>query len=242
MVSTVEQLRDRVQEALLDAVVVLTQRGVTAAASSRFDMGQALDWTRMDFRQRKRAMETVLLQALTGGEAPVGDAYAIVPMADVNIAVFVHAIPAAFTVAAARELVGKPFLRDHEHAHLLQGAHGPLHLIACHRGLQSIRPRRCWALLMQPWSADPSVCLSPMMYRRYSLPSWPTAAMRRKRAMRCSASENGWTRPVKRRGWPREPFRAPELSALLLPSLRGDNRDVQSTLYRRAGVVFSRRQ
>lgn len=134
MVSTVEQLRDRVQEALLDAVVVLTQRGVTAAASSRFDMGQALDWTRMDFRQRKRAMETVLLQALTGGEAPVGDAYAIVPMADVNIAVFVHAIPAAFTVAAARELVGKPFLRDHEHAHLLQGAHGPLHLIACHRG------------------------------------------------------------------------------------------------------------
>ncbi|WP_434519266.1 DUF4062 domain-containing protein [Pseudomonas sp. NFX1] len=134
MVSTVEQLRDRVQEALLDAVVVLTQRGVTAAASSRFDMGQALDWTRMDFRQRKRAMETVLLQALTGGEAPVGDAYAIVPMADVNIAVFVHAIPAAFTVAAARELVGKPFLRDHEHAHLLQDAHGPVHLIACHRG------------------------------------------------------------------------------------------------------------
>lgn len=133
-VSTVEQLRTRVREALFDALVVLTQRGVTAAASSRFDMGQALDWTRMDFRQRKRAMETVLLQALNGGKAPVSEAFAVVPIAGVNIAVLVHAIPAALTVAAARELVGKPFLRDHEQADLLKDAQGPLHLIACHRG------------------------------------------------------------------------------------------------------------
>ena len=127
-------MRTRVREALFDALVVLTQRGVTAAASSRFDMGQALDWTRMDFRQRKRAMETVLLQALNGGKAPVSEAFAVVPIAGVNIAVLVHAIPAAFTVAAARELVGKPFLRDHEQADLLKDAQGPLHLIACHRG------------------------------------------------------------------------------------------------------------
>ncbi|MGE7992501.1 DUF4062 domain-containing protein [Pseudomonas sp. NPDC089554] len=134
MVLTVEQLRTRVQEALLDALVVLTQRGVTTAASSRFDMGQALDWTRMDFRQRKRAMETVLLQALNGGNKPVGQAFAVVQIAGADIAAFVHAIPAAFTVSAARELVGKPFLRDHEYVDLLKGAHGPLHLIACHRG------------------------------------------------------------------------------------------------------------
>lgn len=134
LVCTVEQLRTRVHEALFDALVVLTQRGVTAAASSRFDMGQALDWTRMDFRQRKRAMETVLLQALNGGKAPVSEAFAVVPIAGVNIAVLAHAIPAALTVAAARELVGKPFLRDHEHADLLENAQGPLHLIACHRG------------------------------------------------------------------------------------------------------------
>ncbi|HDS1819674.1 TPA: DUF4062 domain-containing protein [Pseudomonas putida] len=134
LVCTVEQLRTRVREALFDALVVLTQRGVTAAASSRFDMGQALDWTRMDFRQRKRAMETVLLQALSGGKAPVSETFAVVPIAGVNIAVLAHAIPAALTVAAARELVGKPFLRDHEHADLLKNAQGPLHLIACHRG------------------------------------------------------------------------------------------------------------
>ncbi|EGB96573.1 hypothetical protein G1E_22895 [Pseudomonas sp. TJI-51] len=139
MVSTVEQLRSRVQEALLDALVVLTQRGVAAAASSRFDMGQALDWTRMDFRQRKRAMEAVLLQALNGGNTPASETYAIVPIAGLNVVVFAHAIPAAFTVAAARELVGKPFLHDHEHADLLNGAEGPLHLIACHRGATELQ-------------------------------------------------------------------------------------------------------
>lgn len=133
-VSTVEQLRTRVHEALLDALVVLTQRGVTAAASTRFDMGQALDWTRLDFRQRKRAMEAVLLRALTGTDAPSGETAVVVPIACAKVAVLVHAIPAAFSVAAARELVGKPFLRDHLHADALKAAVGPLHLIACHRG------------------------------------------------------------------------------------------------------------
>jgi hypothetical protein len=133
-VSSVEQLRTRVHEALLDALVVLTQRGVTAAASTRFDMGQALDWTRLDFRQRKRAMESVLLRALTGTDAPSSETAVVVPIAGAKVAVLVHAIPAAFTVAAARELVGKPFLRDHLHADALKTAVGPLHLIACHRG------------------------------------------------------------------------------------------------------------
>lgn len=133
-VSTIEQLRTRVYEALLDALVVLTQRGVTAAASTRFDMGQALDWTRLDFRQRKRAMEAVLLRALTGTDAPSSETAVVVPIAGAKVAVLVHAIPAAFSVAAARELVGKPFLRDHLHADALKNAVGPLHLIACHRG------------------------------------------------------------------------------------------------------------
>lgn len=133
-VSTLKHLRDRVFEALLDAVVVLTQRGVTAEASTRFDMGQALDWSRLDFRQRKRAMEAVLLRALAGSVSPSSETAAVVEIAGVNVAVLVHAIPAAFSVAAARELVGKPFLRDHLYADALQDAVGPLHLIACHRG------------------------------------------------------------------------------------------------------------
>lgn len=133
-VTTAEQLRTRVHEALLDAVVALTQRGVTSAASSRFDTGQALDWTRLDFRQRKSAMEKVLHDALSASAGGCNQKDVIADIAGVKVATVVHAIPAAFTVAAARELVGKPFLSDHEKVHLLKNAHGPLHLIACHRG------------------------------------------------------------------------------------------------------------
>lgn len=133
-VKTIPDLKKRVAEALAHAVVTLTQRGVSAAASSRFDMGQALDWNRLDFRQRKREMERVLLEALRAqGSARTIDNAAILRLDGKDIAVVVHAIPAAFTVAAARELVGRPFLLDHERADLLKRAHGPLHLIACHR-------------------------------------------------------------------------------------------------------------
>ena len=74
-VSTADDLRKRVFEALADAVIVLTQRGVKSSASSRFGMGQALDWTRLDFSARKREMEQVVRNALASqpGARTMGD-------------------------------------------------------------------------------------------------------------------------------------------------------------------------
>jgi hypothetical protein len=134
-VKTVDDASQRVFEALSDAVIALTQRGVQAGASSRFDTGAALDWTRLDFRQRKRVMEATVTSALSGIQgAKAAAGGVLVPLDGKPIAMVVHAIPAAFTVAAARELVGRPFLDDHQRTALLALAHGPLHLIACHRG------------------------------------------------------------------------------------------------------------
>lgn len=134
-VKTFADAKKRVFEALSDAVISLTQRGVQAAASTRFDVGAALDWTRLDFRQRKKAMEATLKTALSGikGAKAVDDG-AIVRLDGKDVMVVVHAIPASLSVAAARELVGRPFLEDHQRVNLLASAHGPLHLIACHRG------------------------------------------------------------------------------------------------------------
>jgi hypothetical protein len=141
-VRTVDDLRKRVFEALADAVVVLTQRGVKSSASSRFGMGQALDWTRLDFSARKREMEQVIRSALASqpGAKALGDDV-VLPLGGKDIGVVVHAIPAAFTVAAAREMVGRPFLRDHERTDLIKNAQGPLHLIACHRGATETQAR-----------------------------------------------------------------------------------------------------
>lgn len=134
-VKTFADAKKRVFEALSDAVISLTQRGVQATASTRFDIGAALDWTRLDFRQRKKAMEATLKTALSGikGARAVDDG-AIVSLDGKDVMVVVHAIPASLSVAAARELVGRPFLEDHQRVNLLASAHGPLHLIACHRG------------------------------------------------------------------------------------------------------------
>jgi hypothetical protein len=52
------------------------------------------------------------------------------------------AIPASFSVAQAREMVGQPFLRDHLLAPRLKGVAGPVHFIACHKAVteaQAIR-------------------------------------------------------------------------------------------------------
>lgn len=134
-VETVADVKKRVFEALSDAVISLTQRGVQAAASTRFDVGAALDWTRFDFRQRKKAMEATLKAALSGTKgAKAVDDGVIINLDGKGVLVVVHAVPASLSVAAARELVGRPFLEDHQRVSLLASAHGPLHLIACHRG------------------------------------------------------------------------------------------------------------
>jgi len=134
-VTTLDALKTRTREAVRDALVALTQQGVWDAGSARFDMGQALDWSRLDFRQRKSAMEEVLKQAIAGRQdsASVADGV-ILPLAGRRVLFVAHAVPAALSVAAARELVGQPFLSDHECVPSMgPRVGGPVHVIACHR-------------------------------------------------------------------------------------------------------------
>jgi len=46
----------------------------------------------------------------------------------------VDAVPAALSIGAARELVGRPFLRDYERLEMMAEAVGPVHVIGCNRG------------------------------------------------------------------------------------------------------------
>lgn len=133
-IKTVVDLEARVMEAIHATIVALTQNGGKAAASGRFDRGQALDWSRLDYRDRKKRMEEVVTSALSERDgARVASDSVILPIADKDVAFWVHAIPAAFNVAPARELVGRPFLQDHERVSEIKGAGGPVHIIACHR-------------------------------------------------------------------------------------------------------------
>jgi hypothetical protein len=134
-VKTVDQLKQRVREALHDAVVTLMQRGVRESSKGRFFSGQALDWNRLDFAARQKEMVRVLCEAILQRTIATEDAGNLfVKMSGVEILLVVHAIPAALSVPAAKEMVGQPFLRDHSFDAVLTGKRaGPVHIIGCHK-------------------------------------------------------------------------------------------------------------
>ena len=136
-VASGEELIDHVLTTLARAVVEMAKLGGLETRKGQYDTGQALDWSRLDFSQRKEAMESVMRQALKQrhGAAIAGKLY-FVKLDSKQVLFCCHAVPAAMTVAAAREMVGMPFLKDHEFAEDLSGSKiGPVHLIACHKSV-----------------------------------------------------------------------------------------------------------
>lgn len=134
-VVTIDDLKKRVLAALRDSVLCLAQAGVRDASRGRFHSGEALDWSRLNFESRQAEMVRVLREALlarSGSQEDEGKVF--VGVAGAEILFEPHAIPAALSVAPARELVGQPFLRDHLLASALVSKRGgPVHIIACHR-------------------------------------------------------------------------------------------------------------
>ena len=128
-------LKARVNEALRDAVICLAQAGAKDAARGKFHSGAALDWSRLDFRARRDAMVKVASDAIAerSGSAK-SEAGMTITLQETDVLACIHAIPAAFSVAPARELVGQPFLLDHQKVvHLKEDGGGPIHLILCQR-------------------------------------------------------------------------------------------------------------
>jgi hypothetical protein len=134
-VNTVDDLKQRVRQALRDAVVSLAQSGVFEAARGKGDRGQALDWNRMNFNERQSAIVSILRDAIkkrSNSKETNGDLF--VGINGREILFVPEAIPAAMSVAAAREMVGQPFLKDHEYAPVLaKNRGGPVHVIGCHK-------------------------------------------------------------------------------------------------------------
>jgi hypothetical protein len=134
-VSDEVSLKARVNEALRDAVISLAQAGSKDAARGKFHSGAALDWSRLDFRARRDAMVKVAADAIAArSDSYKSEAGMTIQLQETPVLACIHAIPAAFSVAPARELVGQPFLLDHRKAgHLQEDGGGPIHLILCHK-------------------------------------------------------------------------------------------------------------
>lgn len=141
-VSTSAELTRTVRQAVLDGLRHLADLGGREARRGRHYEGAALEWSRLDYAGRRKAMRDVLRSALATAPGPSPDSV-IATIDGRPVLAVCDAIPASLSIAAARELVGQPFLRDHLRANALgpSGA-GPVHFIACHRGVtetQAIR-------------------------------------------------------------------------------------------------------
>ena len=144
-VKTVADFKKRIREALYDAIINLVQRGVRESSKGKFYSGEALDWSRLDFTARQQTMVRSLRDALNGRHKAIDiDPAVSVPIAGRPICFVPTAAPAALTISAAREMVGQPFLRDHEFFPALnaQKAAGPVHMIACHKTISEAQAIR----------------------------------------------------------------------------------------------------
>ena len=134
-VSDVAALKERVKEAVHDALIVLAQAGVRESRKGQFHSGQALDWSRLDFRARQKEMRRVLSDAISQRPGSICDGeHIIAKLGGSSVLLVPNAIPAAISVGAAKEMVGQPFLRDHGLSSVLTKKRGgPVHIIACHK-------------------------------------------------------------------------------------------------------------
>jgi hypothetical protein len=134
---TGEEVITRCKEALREATADMVKLGVREAAKGKYDRGAALDWSRLSFGARRNAMQAILRDALLERNgAEEHDGQVLIRIGGRPVVIIADAIPAAMTVAPARELVGQPFLRDYQLASILEEKRvGPVHFIACHRSV-----------------------------------------------------------------------------------------------------------
>jgi hypothetical protein len=142
---TGEEVIQRCEQALREAVASMVRLGVREARRGRYHTGDALAWHRLDYRGRRQTMQNALRATLLGreGAEEVEGNRAAVRIAGKSVLLVCHAIPDAMSIPAALEPIGQPFLSDHQHVSFLEGATiGPVHLFACHQGVTSAQARR----------------------------------------------------------------------------------------------------
>jgi hypothetical protein len=129
-------------QSVLDGLRDLALKGMRETRRGLAFFGAALEWSRLDFAGRRAAMRNVMAEALASNRYNPGDTTVSTQIDGQEVLAVCDAIPAAFSVAQAREMVGQPFLRDHLLAARLKNVGGPVHFIACHKGVSEAQAIR----------------------------------------------------------------------------------------------------
>ena len=146
-VSNGEDAIGSAKQAAVGALLDLARAGIGAGSQGSFFAGEALVWTRMDYLRRRKVMTDTAIEFLAarphGEKSIVLENTVILPLDKKKIAFTCDSIPASMGTAAARELVGQPFLRDHEICTKLpKNISGPVHLIVCQKSVTEAQALR----------------------------------------------------------------------------------------------------
>lgn len=136
---TGEEAIQHAKASVIASMMKLARQGIGVSSKGSYYAGEALEWTRMDFDQRRKATIEVVagLLAARSPSAERRKDIVILPMSGgAKTAVRCDCVPASMSTAGAREMVGQPFLRDWQTMQdLPKSVAGPVHIIACHRGV-----------------------------------------------------------------------------------------------------------
>ncbi|KAB0264725.1 hypothetical protein [Microvirga brassicacearum] len=129
-----EDVLNEVEQAIAHQVAELVTLAASEGRRNHFHLGEALEWSKLDYRAREERICTVLESAIkqNGGEVMV-PRNATLDIDGEKVLFCLHAVPGSMSIGAAREMIGRPFLRDHEQISALKLAVGPVHLIGCNR-------------------------------------------------------------------------------------------------------------
>lgn len=139
-----ESVKERVRFAVADAVSELATAG-SRGRKGRYYFGSPLDWSRLSYQDRKEQIERTLVEVLDKQYdleplAPQPEAEdeargLVWRVSERPLLLLVHGVPSSFSIAEARELVGRPYLLDHTSLAATGDVDlaGPVHLIACHK-------------------------------------------------------------------------------------------------------------
>jgi hypothetical protein len=136
------ELQTKIKDLVRNMVLRTGLEGARQFRKSGANVGQALDWTRMDFNERSDAIKHAI--ALAVGRDRTGRTIAHESLRELEgqkLLFVCHGAPRSMAEAAGREAVGRPFFSDH---HLVAGDTGatfvgPVHLIGCPKGVTDLQ-------------------------------------------------------------------------------------------------------
>jgi hypothetical protein len=136
-------LEGEISRKIVEATVQMVQLGAKEANRGRGYLGAALAWNRQNYTQRRASMIAATKAALRPRSSEKEPDSCTAEVGGAQIFFRLGAVPDSMSIAAAREMVGQPHLVDHAFfKSLAKPDGGPVHVIACHKGVTSAQAQR----------------------------------------------------------------------------------------------------